>query len=172
MQLIISTLTTEHLDVLFCRLQRLPSTTKPACVKAAKISFFLRISIPQPKKEGGSFMWENVNDLTKRTDVLEEAVALQDWATSDWGGAGKKPSCHPLLASSQAEPEDATYLHWLLSQKRMKLLHTQLPCQSPLQKNSSLTPDQEISSILCVCEYYYCVFWQQFLGHPRSLLQK
>lgn len=49
--------------------------------------------------------------LTKSTDVLEKAVALQDLATSDWGGVGKKPSCHTLLASPQAEPEDATYLH-------------------------------------------------------------
>lgn len=37
--------------------------------------------------------------FTKSTDVLEEAVALQDLASSDWGGFGKKLSCHTLLAS-------------------------------------------------------------------------
>lgn len=47
--------------------------------------------------------------LTKSTDVLEEAVALQDLASSDWGGFGKKSSCHTLLASPQAEPEDAPF---------------------------------------------------------------
>lgn len=44
--------------------------------------------------------------------MLEEAAALQDLASSDWGGFGKKLSCHTLLASPQAEPEDAPFIDY------------------------------------------------------------
>lgn len=51
MLLIIRSLTTEHLDVLFGRSQTFPSTAYELSVKAAKISFFLTMSLLSPRRK-------------------------------------------------------------------------------------------------------------------------
>lgn len=66
-------LTTEHLDVLFCRSQRFLSTTNQLSVKAAN-----RVP-PQSKEEGGSFMWENVNDLERVLMCWKKQLPYRTW---------------------------------------------------------------------------------------------
>lgn len=116
--------------------------------------------------QGGSFVWENVNDSSykeywcwKKQLPYRSWLALTGEVLESW--VATLHLHHPRQSLKMLFIDYYPRKGWSFSTpSTTHCLIANLLCgKIPL-----LTPDLEISSILCVS--IITVFWQQFLGHP------